>query len=331
MFKMECKNCGGNVLFDKTTKRLYCEYCNSAQYIDSILSDAQTIANINPDTKSKISMYIKALDLMALNTEQGFDEAANIFLRIPLLFDSSDNAAICRQKETELRNERLYNSALVDMQSNSFSKILGAKNVFVSLGAYMDSKALAAKCDQRLQQLQQASQEAMKKEMLQKQLQENAKRKEKARSRSRKRLFILSVIVLIIVGILLYNHLHSASNIKISLEPSKDNYLVDNSYGNYTFQYDVKIKNNGYLDIDSLYAELYFENEDGEVILSSRIQVYNDYAPAVRAGKISNFTWNITVSSYDTAVELYQTDFSDIKVNIDITTIYFSSGKIVYY
>ena len=107
MVALTCKNCGGNIVFDKENLKFVCESCGSIQTNvdggDNVVCDGEQTAAEDAET------YRRALRAMETAvSENMFTMAAILFDKVRGFSDSADKAQECRFKAAELRKERLY-------------------------------------------------------------------------------------------------------------------------------------------------------------------------------------------------------------------------------
>lgn len=325
---LTCKNCGGNISLDANSNLITCDFCGAQQTLTSILADEPENFIYKEDelSRSSLDTYKRALSIMAsAQTENSFILAAGVFKEIPNVLNADALAMECIEKANRFKCERIYNSAVIDMKSDDPARVEGAIQAFKSLGEYKDSVTKTDECTQLLRVAQANYQEKLR-------LAEDQRiRQEKQRRiRAKKNKFIgklipiaaLAVVAIIVFG---YFRVYSPSNIRVSLSPDTENYLTE-GYNKYVFCYDVKIENNGFLDVSEVEGEITIQN-DNEVLVDTTIDFYNDFSAIVRSKKSRKFTWELTVYSYDTALTLYETDFDDLDVKIDITSITYANGK----
>lgn len=327
---LTCKNCGGKISLDSNL--IICDSCGAKQSLNEVLASetANLIYNDDELSQTSLNTYKKALSMMSTaRTESSFIFAAGVFEEIPDVFNASALAKECRDKAELFKAERIYNSAVIDMKSDVPVRIEGAIQAFKSLGEYKDSVAKIDECIPLLEVAQSTYQEKLRLAE-----EQRAKEKKQKQLRAKKNKFIgklisLALIAVTIILVIGYFRIYSASNIKITLSPDTENFLTE-GYNKYTFSYDAKIENNGFFDVSAIEGEIIVE-KDNEILVDTTLNFYNYSSAVVRSKKSSKFTWELTVYSYDTALALYETDFDDLDVKIDITSITYANGKTKVY
>lgn len=325
---LTCKNCGGNISLDSNFNLIICDSCGAQQTLTNVLADEPENLIYKEDElpRSSLNTYKRALSMMAsARTESSFIFAAGVFEEIPNVLNASALAAECREKANLFKHERVYNSAVIDMKSDDPARIEGAIQAFKTLDEYKDSVAKTDECMSLLSVAQ-----ANYREKLRVAEEQRVKEQKKKQMQAKKNKFIaklisltaITVTVILVIG---YLSIYSSSNIKISLSPDTENFLTE-GYNKYIFCYNAKIENGGFLDVSAIESEIIIE-KDNEVLVDTTMSFYNYSSAVVRSKKSSKFTWELTVYSYDTAVVLYETDFDDLDVKINITSITYANGK----
>lgn len=325
MADFRCKTCGGSIYYDGAERRIVCDSCGASQ----ILTDALTgncIYDNNEASSAALSTYCRAINMMSsANTEKSLTVVAELFEKIPGIFNSNLLAKECREKAELCKIERLYQQAVLDMQSDDPAKIKNAAEIFESISGYKDAASKSGECKPLLAKAEDLFEQKVKEAEVQRQKEEE-KRKKAIASKKRRKWLILSAAVIVIAAIIIGNSIvYSKSNIKISITPNAENYLSE-SGNRYVFRYDVKIKNNGFHDVSAIEGNVIFE-KGNEILVDTEISFNNYSSVVVRAKKSSKYTWELTVYSYDTALTLYETDFDDLKITVDITGITYKNGK----
>ncbi len=321
---LTCKNCGGNISIDSNQNLIICDSCGAQQTLTNVLADEckNIIYKEDELSKSSLNKYKRALSVMSsARTESSFIFAAGVFEKIPDLLNANALAKECREKAELFKKERIYNNAVIDMKSDDPARIEGAIQTFKTLGEYKDSIAKIDECAPLLNIAQANYQDKLKAAEEQRIKEE----KQKQISAKKNKLIVFAAVVLTVVFIIGYFRVYSPSNIKILLSPNTENFVTE-GYDKYTFCYDAKIENNGFLDVSAIEGEIIIE-KDNEVLVDTTMSFYNYSSAVVRSKKSSKFTWELTVYSYDTALALYKTDFDDLDVKIDITSITYTNGK----
>lgn len=314
---LTCKNCGGNINFDINTKIMTCESCGSSQSINTVVGENDSIYTSNEDSEN-IDTYRNALNLMTSATEiGGLKTAKMLFESIPDTLNSRSLSKECEEKITLLKTETQYQKALLDMQSEDADTIALAQNVFEALQDYKDSMSKKEECNSLIEKARVLQAEKVKKE------QQQARRR-----RFKRRIISVILIIFLIIGLLVNNYIYSASRYEIEITPTIKNYLTERG-NNYEFCYDVKVENNGLIDITALECSVIIQKDD-DVITDTTISFDNYSSVAVRAQKNARFTWNLTTNSQYVAEQLYY-NFDDLDLEIKITKIKFKNGKIKTY
>lgn len=325
---LTCKNCGGNISLDANSNLIICDSCGAQQTLTNVLADESENFIYNEDelSRSSLNTYKRALSMMSsARTESSFIFAAGVFEEIPDVFNANALAKECRDKAELFKAERIYNSAVIDMKSDDPVRIEGAIQAFKSLGEYKESVAKIDECIPLLEVAQTTYQEKLRVAE-----EERVKEEKQKYLRAKKNKFIgklisvalVAVTVILVIG---YFRAYSSSNIKISLSPNTESYLTE-GYNKYVFCYDAKIENDGFLDVSAIEGEIIIE-KDNEVLVDTTMSFYNYSSAVVRSKKSSKFTWELTVYSYDTALALYGTDFDNLDIKINITSITYTNGK----
>ena len=122
---------------------------------------------------------------------------------------------------------------------------------------------------------------------------------------------------------------YSADNISVNFVPQESSYLMEYS-NRYVFNFSVTLENDGRKDIEAIEGIVAFINEENNVIVDTEVS-FSGSPIAVRHGKSSKYSWELTVYSENTARELYNTDFEDFKVEFNVTSIRFADGKTIEY
>ena len=323
-----CKNCGGNITLDASTNTIICDSCGVQQSLSDVLSNEAENLIYKEDelSKSSILTYKRAVSLMvAARTESSFAFAAGIFEEIPGVFNSDYLAKECHEKAELFRSERIYQAAIMDMQSDDPSIIKKAITAFESLGTYKDCQTKSDECLPLLDVAQKNYQEKLRIAQEQKILEEQQRQETARKRKDIYKIIALFAILLTVFSIIRYFSMYSSSKIKISLSPRADNFISE-TYNHYVFTYDVEIKNTGTLDVNALEGMVIFE-QDNEILIDTNISFYNYSTAVVRAKKSCQYTWELTVYSDNVALALYETDFDDIDVKIEITSITYANGK----
>ena len=325
---LTCKNCGGNISIDVNSNNIICDSCGAQQTLFNALADDADSSIYKEDSVSNgaLNTYKRALSMMSsARTEKSFIFAAGVFDEIPGVLNANFLAKECREKAELFKSEQIYCCAVLNMKSDEPNKIEDAIKSFKSLGDYKDSVKKTEECLSLLSVAQVNYQEKLKKAEQQRIEEEKQKQKNATKRKIVGGTISLIILALIMVGIIGYFNIYSSSNIKISLLPDEENFVVE-KYNKYVFNYDVKIENNGFLDVSSIEGNVIFEKDD-EVLVDTTISFYNYSSAVVRAKKNSRFTWELTVYSQDIAVILYETDFDNLDIKIDITSITYTNGK----
>ena len=328
MVALTCKNCGGNISLDANSNLIICDSCGAQQTLTNVLADESENFIYNEDELSRGSLntYKRALSMMAsARTESSFIFAAGVFEEIPNVLNANALAMECREKAELFKRERIYNSAVIDMKSDDPARIEGAIQAFKSLGEYKDSVDKIDECLPLLSVAQVNHQEKLRIAEEQRVKEEKQKRMQAKRNKFIGKLISLAALAVATILIFGYFSIYSSSNIKISLSPNTESYLTE-GYNKYVFCYDAKIENDGFLDVSAIEGEIIIET-DNEVLVDTTMSFYNYSSAVVRSKKSSKFTWELTVYSYDTALALYETDFDDLDVKIDITSITYTNCK----
>lgn len=312
-----CKNCGGKIAFDSEKQKIFCEFCGCEQPITNSLDI--TIFEETENIKNVLEIYQKASDLMNLHTLNSLTAAEAMFKRIPDIFDAANLAAKCKNEIVALKTEADYQSALKGMSSENLTELRLAHSIFFSLGDYKESASKLRDCNALIASLE-------KSEQLRKDADEYKQKQLRLKRKRRLKLSLLLITLIIITFFAVRSKIYSSSNIKITVSPNEDNYITE-AYGSYKFKYDIKIKNKGFLDVSSIEGNVIFEDENGEILIDSNFNFYNHSSAVVRAKSHRSYTWEITVGSYDTALLLYESDFDEIDIKIDITKITYTNGK----
>ncbi len=323
---LTCKNCGGNISLDSNL--IICDSCGAKQSLNEVLAreTASLIYNDDEASQAALNTYKRALSMMSTaRTESSFIFAAGVFEEIPDVFNANALAKECRDKAELFKAERIYNSAVIDMKSDDPVRVEGAIQAFKSLGAYKDSVTKTDECIPLLEVAQTTYQEKLRLAE-----EQGAKEEKQKQLRAKKNKFIgklisLALVAVTVILVIGYFRIYSSSNIKITLSPDTENFLTE-GYNKYTFSYDAKIENNGFLDVSAIEGEIIIE-KDNEILVDTTLSFYNYSSAVVRSKKSSKFTWELTVYSYDTALVLYETDFNDLDIKIDITKITYKNGK----
>lgn len=206
----------------------------------------------------------------------------------------------------------IYKAALSIMNSAKTEKnFLEAAEKFEQISYFFNADILATEC------LNKAKQQRIQNDEI--------KRKNDAQRAIITKTFSYATLIVAVLVIIVNLYIYSLSNIKIHLSPDEENF-VSERYNDYIFTYNVKIENKGLLDINSIEGSVIFE-KDNEILVDTPISFYNYSSAVVRAHKNTSFKWELTIYSYDTALILYETDFDDIKVKIDISSITYENGK----
>lgn len=323
---LTCKNCGGNISLDSNL--IICDSCGAKQSLNEVLASEAVNLIYNDDELSQASLntYKRALSMMSTaRTESSFIFAAGVFEEIPDVFNANALAKECREKAEVFKAERIYNSAVIDMKSDDPIRIEGAIQAFKSLGEYKDSVAKIDECIPLFNIANETHQEKLRAAEEQRVKEEKQKRMQAKKNKFIGKLISLAALAVAAILVFGYFSIYSSSNIKISLSPDIESYLTE-GYNKYVFCYDAKIENNGFLDVSAIEGEIIIE-KDNEVLVDTTMSFYNYSSAVVRSKKSSKFTWELTVYSYDTALALYETDFDNLDVKIDITGITYTNGK----
>ncbi len=326
MVSLTCKNCGGNISLDSNL--IVCDSCGAKQSLTEILADAceNLIYKEDEISQSSLNTYKRALSMMSTaRTESSFIFAAGVFEKIPDVFNADALAKECREKAELFKAERIYNSAVMDMKSDDPAKIEGAIQAFKSLGEYKDSVAKIDECVPLLNIANETHQEKLRVAEEQRLKEEKQKQLRVKKNKFIGKLISLALVAITVIFVIGYFRVYAPSNIKIWLSPNTENFLTE-GYNKYIFTYDVKIENKGFLDVSAIEGEIIIE-KDNEVLVDTTMSFYNYSSAVVRSKKSSKFTWELTVYSYETALLLYETDFDDLDVKIDITVITYTNGK----
>ncbi len=316
---LTCKNCGGNIVFDKENFKFVCDSCGRLH--TDIDNGDNVVCNGEKTTVEDAETYRRALRAMETAvSENMFTMAAILFDRVRGFSDSADKAQECRFKAAELRKERLYRSALDDMDSKDPERIAKAGEVFTSLKDYMQSAENALKCEE-LYKI--AVKNQPKPEIV-------VSKKTKKRKKSPVFIVILLIIAVLVTGVKLWgNAVYSANNISVRFAPQEDNFLEEYS-NRYVFNFSVTLKNSGTKDVEEINGIVAFIDKKGNAVVDTEVSFYGSPI-AVRHGKSSKYSWELTVYSEETAKELFCTDFEDFDIEFEAKTIRFSNGKTVWY
>ena len=145
MVALTCKNCGGNILFDREKFSYICDYCGRTQ--EEAIGDNEIICDGEQTTVEAVEKYQRAMRVMdTAASENMFTMAAMLFDEAKGFLESEQRAKECRNRAAELRCKRLYLSALKDMNSFVPEQINKARETFISLGDYEQSRENAEKC-----------------------------------------------------------------------------------------------------------------------------------------------------------------------------------------
>lgn len=320
---LNCKNCGGKLLFDSDTDAVACEYCGTTQSLKSIISGEDNyIFENNNYVSSVIKKYAKARSVMENDDENHLTWAAETFESISDVFDSKVLSNKCREKAVCLKKEKTYCNAVECMFSGDVEKIRLAINLFQTIFDYQDSTNKIEQCKPLLEKAHQEQERQIKLKKIQ-----EAKIRAKKR---RKMFFVILGVVLIALAVLVFDYAkYSKSNIDISIEPSEENYFTTKG-DKYVFYYDVQIENNGLSDIKNIEVNITIDDQNEKSLVNTDVNFYN-YSSVLRSKKKSIFTWELTVYSDRVAKELYEADFEDLIIVIDIVRVEYENGKVREY
>ncbi len=332
MADLICKNCGGSIYIQTETNQLICDSCGATQSVNDAFfgKQAEPIFNSNSIPEDTLKEYQKALArLERVQSENGLIATAEMFENLNGVLNSEFLAKECRNRSALLKKERLYTTALAEIESREPEKTRYAITLLESIGGYKDADSILAECRRNLPDLEREYKQRQE-EQAALRLKEAQERERLAKKRKQHMAFLgLMAIALVGAIIWIYNAVYSSSNVKISITPDEDHY-VTTKYGDSVFNYDVKIKNNSFFDISGLHADIYFEEPNGNVLIDTNLNIGNfgsTFSTAVRSRKSSEYNWSVSVSSEDTAQKLYQYDFDRLDVQIKIKEISFRNGK----
>lgn len=343
MASLECKTCGGEVVFYLDSGIIKCEFCGRSQTLHSLLAEDLkcSIIKENNVPKATVERYKKAISLMsAARDEKGLIEAAEAFEAV-MEFNSDALAVACRERADLIKKERMYSTALQDMHSEQVQKIKNARNTFTQISDYKDSAVLIPKCDELIAQAEE-KERLLREEKEKKRLQElkeqeaqekkEQKRRKKEERKRKRRGCLIRLIVLILVATCVWWFVtqDSKQNVSLIFEPS-DDFLVEDQNGKYSFEYDVEIKNTGRKDIQSVRGTITFEYPENNVIIDTDFDFTSYDGAMVRSGKKTHYTWTITLHNYDTALILYKTDHDDMIITVNVEYIEYTDGRIKKY
>lgn len=342
MLNLICKICGGELDIDISCDAIVCDYCGGRQPLTG--SSVEIVVDPAKLPAQTIQQYRRAYQTYSMaKTADQYETAAKMLEQMSGFGHAEELSKEARQKETDCRKAEKYACAVQYFNSGRAEKIQLAAKTFAELGNYRDAKEYLSKCPKSIEQIKKAEHDRemeaskarhdreiqMKKAQLdleKQEAKEERRRQKLEKRRIRKRNFRIFLVLLVIAGLILGGlYLHSRQHLHISMEPDQENY-IENKRNHVIFYYDVTVKNIGYLDIIGFDASVIFENTDGEVLVDTKMYIDNYDSPAVRSKKTVTFTWELSVYSEDTAWELYETDFEDLKVTIKINEIRFSTG-----
>lgn len=316
---LTCKNCGGNIVFDKDRLICICDSCGKPQ---SNIDDAVDIlCDGKQTTIDAVKKYKRALQVMnTASSENMFTMAALLFDEARNFSDSAERAQECRLRASEFRRERQYLTALNDMQSSDPKKIANARETLIALGNYKDAAENAEKCPE----LYKAAVKNQPKV-------EVSKPKDEKKNKKRRFPLFLITVIIIISAIIGHKHwentVYSADSISIEFTPQENSFLSE--YNNrYVFNFSVLLENNGEKDVEAIDGIVAFINKNGNVIVDTEVSFVGNPI-AVRHGKSAKYTWELTVYSEDVARELYYTNFDDFDIEFEIKSMRFSDGKTI--
>ncbi len=352
MLNLICKICGGELDIDIRSDAVVCDYCGGRQPLEA---DVEIVIDPAKLPAQTIQQYKRAYQTFSsAKTADQYETAAKMLEQMSGFGESGTMAKEARQKEAECRQAEKYACAVQYLSSQNIEKIQFAAKAFAELGDYRDSEELLDQCPKLIQQItkenhdrdmaaqkakhdremeakkakhdREIQQKKAQLELEKQEAKEERRKQKQERRRIRKRNFRIFLVLLIIAGLILGGlYLHSKQHLHITMEPKQDGYY-EAKRDHVIFYYDVTVENTGYLDITGFDASVIFENTDGEVLVDTKMYIDNYDTPAVRGKKTVTLSWELSVYSEDTAWELYETDFEDLKVTIEITEIRFASG-----
>jgi hypothetical protein len=309
------------------TQEITCDSCGAVQSMSTLLAgEAEPFLCGEDLSPAALNTYKKALSMMAsAKTEHSFMMAAELFDEIPNLLNAPLLAQECRDKADLFKKERLYGGALLNMQSDDPARIQLAIETFRGLGDYKEAPIKAEACIPLLKTAQIHHQKRLEEAQREQKRTEARRKQEAAKRKFWSRVIGFLLLITAALGIAGYFYLYSPNRIQITLSPAEENFLQEN-YGNYRFTYNVRIKNEGLLDVSSVTGTVLIENE-GEVLVDTEIRFQSYSSSVARAHKSGRYTWELTVYSYDIAKELYEADHDDLDIEIKITEITYTNGK----
>ncbi len=336
MADLKCKNCGGSIYIDNATNQFICDSCGASQSLSEALSKEYTepIYDEQSIPEEAMQQYRKAvLRMERAQTENALIATAEMFDNISDVLNAEFLAKECRNKAGLMKKERLYTTGMEEMNSREPERVEYAISLFATISGYKDADLRLDECKRLLPEVQREFEEYQK-EQARIHVKEQQELERQAKKRKRRNIRLAFITAVIIAAILLIRSaIYSDNNLKISIQPDKDAY-VETKYSSYVFNYDVKIKNKGILDISGIHADIYFEEPNGTVLIDTNLNIGNlgsTSTTAVRSHKSAEYTWSVSVSSDSKAEKLYNYDFDDLDIKIKIKEISFTNGKIKSY
>ncbi len=319
MSSLKCKNCGGSIHLDEKTQQLTCDSCGISQKLDNLV-DTAIFDNAGIPTQ-KFKAYQRGIELLKMGeSEITLFSAAEEFRTAQDLFNAAQLAEECTARGELLRQERLYIQATTLSKSADIEELQTAIDIFKDLENYKKSAILLAATKEQLDKV-------LEDEQLwyEQQIQE---KKKKTRRKKMSKILIFFVAVLAIGIFLVLTWLPKLpSNINVKITPDTATYMTK-EFNTYVFHYNVELTNNSALDLSGIEAEVYFETEEGKILVDTTFNagttIYKS-TPIVRGKKSRNFSWSITMSSEKNATALYQQNFEDLEVTVKITELKFNN------
>lgn len=144
------------------------QYLNGmAEQFDNLVSYKKVLRYANPDLKAELEGYNEAIRkrnkynkekaifdeaskvMSSARTSGDFKKAADLFAGIPDFENAAELAKECSEKsEFQLKSE-IYDVAWQEFNSTDPKKILGAKSRFEKIRGFKDADELAAKCEEK--------------------------------------------------------------------------------------------------------------------------------------------------------------------------------------
>lgn len=323
---LTCKNCGGNIIYNRQNKIIYCDSCGyTYNLLNTTPQDSSVLENLNI-SKNELSVYQQAVQCMEKAIDKDdWETAVEMLSLIPNVLDAQKLQQMCLEQVEMCKGKELFSEACRLAETNDIYALKRAVELFSQNPEWENSQKNLTLCNEKILKLEKAY-----------------AAEQRANERLRKlkktvRTIILSIISVAIVFLLIcfiyyQNQKYNINNIKINVVSMESNYHPNESpyiNGCYYIYFDYTIKNNTYAVMDYIVITTQLKDKSGKLIyqISSSFGGYGDSSLQLEKGQ------EITLETYvkenkpnESFSNVFGTELSEYDISISIKTVRFGDG-----